>query len=127
LISGTFQSNPGNPVGPASGTVRANPETGLTEIYNVTRTQVPNLTQPLVAVNLIPPGNSYLSRVNQLDMRFGRRFKLGTQTIDASVDIFNLLNVAPIMRQNETFGSAFGTPQEVLLARTARLTFNFLF
>lgn len=126
-VSGTFQSNTGNPVGPAAGAVRNNPEMGLQNIYNVTRTQVPSLTLATLAVNLIPPGSQFLDRVNQLDMRFGRNFTIGQRSIDVSADIFNLLNVAPLMRVNETFGSAYLRPNEVLQARTVRLTANLTF
>jgi carboxypeptidase family protein len=126
-VSGTFQSNPGNPVGAATAAVRANPEIGLTEIYNVTRTIVPSLTQTLLQVNLVQPGTRYQDRVNQFDLRLGRLFKANGREVNASLDVFNVLNAAPIMRQNETFGSAFGTPQEVLQARTVRLSANFRF
>jgi hypothetical protein len=123
-VSGTFQSNPGNPVGAASATVRANPEMGLQDIYNVTRAVVPNLTQATVTVNLIAPGSRYLDRVNQLDMRFGRRFTVRRAKLELSADLFNILNSAPLMRVNEAYGPAFLRPNEVLQARTLRLTAN---
>ena len=85
--------------------------------YNVTRTQIPNLTVASVQVPLLTPGQSYLGRWNQIDMRFSKRFDVKKTKISAQMDIFNLLNGNSILSVNETYGSQLNRPASILQGR----------
>lgn len=121
-LSGTFQSNPGNPVNAQASGVRTAPEAGLQVLYNVTPTILPGLTQPQVTLNLIDPGTKYLDRINQLDVRVGKRLTMGKVTLDGNLDVFNLLNTNVVMRVTETYGTALDRPLEIPQGRLFRVS-----
>lgn len=132
-LSGSWQGMPGVPVGTArqdAEYVAAQnrvPDASLNVEYNVTRTQIPNLTQASVVVPLITPGTSYLERWNQIDVRLAKRFEIANVHLQGQFDIFNVLNSSSILSQTETFGSALGRPTAILQGRLfalgAQLTF----
>jgi hypothetical protein len=105
-LSGVFQSLPGEQV---------------TINYLVNRTIIPTLTLAQVTVPLNEPGSLYLDRVNQLDFSVSRTFQLGRARITPQLDLFNALNVSPVVAQVNTFGSALGRPNRILDARLLRI------
>jgi hypothetical protein len=119
-VSGTFQSYPGNPINAQAAGDLAAPEAGLAVNYRVTPALVPNLTQPLITVRLNEPGSKYLDRYNQLDLRVGKRINVGPFTVDANMDIFNLLNTNVVLRETEIYGPALGQPLEIPQGRLFR-------
>ncbi len=93
-LAATFQSVPG-PV--------------LAANINFTSAQVaqslgrPLSTAPTVSVNVVEPGKSYGNRLNQLDVRLGKDFKLKQYTINASVDFYNILNSDAVLNENTSY------------------------
>ncbi len=122
IVSGTFQSYPGNPVNAQAAGDVASPEAGLGVNWVVTRAVVPTLTQAQITVPLIPPGSKYLDRYNQVDFRVGKRFRVGKTSLDANLDVFNALNTSVVLRVTETFGAALDRPLEIPLARLFRVS-----
>jgi hypothetical protein len=116
-IAGTFQSYPG----------ARNYGSGATAFDYVQQTyQVPAalLTpgQATETVNLNTPGSLYLERLNQLDLRLARKFKLprgGNWQVQA--DLFNVLNAHPILALGTLYGSALGAPTQALQPRILTL------
>jgi hypothetical protein len=105
-VSGTFQSQPGT-------------DRGIT--YQVTRTQVPTLTQPQVVVRLNDPGTEFNDRVNQLDLNVSRSFRHGGVDIRPELSLFNVFNDDPVLGQVNTFGPALGDVTSILAPRLVRL------
>ena len=70
--------------------------TTLGRAYNVGTTKT---------VNLIEPGTQYGDRVNQIDVRFGKNFKVDRARIRASVDIYNAMNSNAILTINTTYST----------------------
>jgi len=122
VVSGTFQSYPGNPVNAQATFDVASPEAGLGVNWVVTRAVVPTLTQAQITVPLIQPGSKYLDRYNQVDFRVGKRFRVGNTSFDANLDVFNALNTNVVLRVTETFGAALDRPLEIPLARLFRVS-----
>ncbi len=126
-LSGSWQGLPGVPVG----TVRQDaeyvaaqnrvPDASLNVEYNVTRTQIPNLTVTSVTVPLITPGTKYLKHRNQIDVRLSKKVTIRRVNLQGQFDIFNLLNSSNILSQTETFGSALGRPTAILQGRLLAL------
>ena len=122
-VSGSWQGLPGVPVG----TVRQDveyvaaqnrvPDPSLNVEYIVTRTQIPNLTVASVTVPLITPGEQFLDRRNQIDVRLTKSVTISRVKLQGQFDIFNLLNASTILSQTETFGSALGRPTAILQGR----------
>jgi hypothetical protein len=122
-VSGSWQGLPGVP----TGTVRQDveyvaaqnrvPDPSLNVEYIVTRTQIPSLTVASVTVPLITPGEQFLDRRNQIDVRLTKSVTISRVKLQGQFDIFNLLNASTILSQTETFGSALGRPTAILQGR----------
>jgi hypothetical protein len=89
--------------------------------YLVNRTIVPTLTQAQVTVRLNEPGSEYLDRNNQLDLSVAKTFQIRRVRLKPQLDLFNALNVSPVVSQVSTFGSSLGQPLRVLDPRLLRL------
>ncbi|MDH4064863.1 MAG: TonB-dependent receptor [Acidobacteriota bacterium] len=90
------------------------------------RTQVfsfanPTLTQASETVRVAQRGTDRTETVNQfVDLRFAKRFRTGNSSLEATVDLFNLLNANHVLLQNQALGSAWGRPTRILTPRIIR-------
>ena len=105
--SAVFQSVPGLP-------------RNITDV--VTRAQVPALTLSSVTVPLSAPGEQYLPRLNQLDVKFGKTFRYRAGRIQPQLGIFNVSNEATVLSQNNSFGPTLDRVQSILDGRVVRLS-----
>lgn len=110
-FSGSLQSYPGG-----SQQVDDN-EPWLDVDYNVTRSILPALVQSSVTIPLIQPGTKYLPRMNQLDVRFSRVFKVSRVRLRGQFDVFNATNSSSILDVGETFGPALDRVNQILPGR----------
>ena len=98
--------------------------------YNAPNAQVqPSLGRPLaggaanIPVNLISPGTLYNDQANQLDLRFAKIFRFGQRRTAVNFDLYNALNVSPVLQQNNTYtASAWQTPQRILNPRLFKIS-----
>jgi Carboxypeptidase regulatory-like domain len=121
LLATTFQSSPGEPL-------QAN--------YTLTTAEAARtLGRPLsgnatsVVVNLLAPDQMAFPRVNQLDLRFGKILRFGSQRANIAIDLFNALNLDTVLQYNQAFvpGGAWLVPTSVLTARTMKFTVQYDF
>jgi hypothetical protein len=117
-VSGTFQSYPG----------ARNYGSGATNLDYLQQTYlVPTalLTpgQAQETVNLNTPGSLYLPRLNQLDMRFARKFSLpnGKGSWQVQADLFNVLNAHPVLSVGTNYGPALSQVTSALQPRILTL------
>ena len=84
---------------------------------------------PNATVNLVAPGVLYGDRVNEVDLRIGKIFKLGRARTTVGVDIYNLLNSEAILSYNQAFilNGAWLTPTSEMSARFAKISLQFDF
>jgi hypothetical protein len=68
-------------------------------------------------VELIAPGSLFEARINQVDVRLSRVFRLGTTRLQAMFDAYNVLNAGSILAVNTRFGPAWLTPTQILSGR----------
>jgi hypothetical protein len=111
LISGIFRFQPNSTFG-----VGASPEgnsTGLSAIY---------VTPTGQQVNLLPPGEVFADRINQIDMRFGKIVNFGNKRANFAVDVLNLFNAntGTAFEQNYGDGSRYLNPTAILNPRFVR-------
>jgi hypothetical protein len=106
-LSGVFQSIAGDE---------------LPTTYSVGRQIVRDLTQTSVSVRLDDPGSRYGDRTNQLDIVVSKEIRTGRVQWQPRFEIWNLLNVSPVLTEVTTFGASLGTPRTTLPARIARAT-----
>ena len=111
-LSGVFQSVPGEEV--------SGRDTGRIH-YVVDRRIIPTLTLAQVIVPLNEPGSEYYDRVNQLDLSVSRIFRVGRVQVNPQLDLFNALNVSPLLLQVNAFGPALRQARRILDARVLRL------
>jgi hypothetical protein len=76
----------------------------------------------VVTVPLVAPGTRFLDRWNQLDLGLRKSFRLqrGVEW-SLNLDVFNALNVSPIITELQTFGPLLGRPNEILQGRFPRI------
>ncbi|HMF95955.1 MAG TPA: carboxypeptidase regulatory-like domain-containing protein [Vicinamibacterales bacterium] len=115
----------------ASATLQNRPGPQILARYTVTSAQVQNLNRPLglgtAAAQLIAPGTMYGDRLNQLDVRFGKMFRTPRGRIQASVDLFNVLNASAILSLNTTYGTSWLAPTQILQGRLVKFGAQFDF
>jgi len=84
---------------------------------------------PNIAVNLLAPDQMRSDRVNILDFRIGKVMRFGGHRALFAVDLFNALNLDTVLTNSFTYDptGAWLVPQEVLTARTAKITVQYDF
>jgi hypothetical protein len=71
-----------------------------------------------VTVDLIPPQTRFENRIQQLDLRFAKTFRISAKHIEPEFDIYNVLNASPILSVNNNYGTAaWRTPTQILAGR----------
>jgi hypothetical protein len=83
----------------------------------------PNITESSLRVPLVAPMTEYGDRINQLDLNVTRSFRIGRVSLQPKLDIFNVLNVAPVYTvRGLLWGtSAYLQPNQVLNPRTMQI------
>jgi hypothetical protein len=118
--SAAFQNLPGVPV--SASYVATNAQVAPSLGRNLSG----NATQVVIA-NVVPPGTLYEDRFSQLDVRLSKTFRIGPTRLQASFDLFNILNSSPILTENTRYGPAWLTPTGILDARLAKFGAKFTF
>jgi len=125
-LSGTFQNLPGNSVSANYAYTSAQIKESLGRDLSAGANQT-------VSVNLLDPNTLFEKRLNQLDMRVSRKFRVGTRVFEAIVDGYNVFNNAAILSQNSTYtpgalnGGNWRLPTEILAARFVKFGFQATF
>jgi hypothetical protein len=128
LLGATFQSSPGSTLS-ANWTITAAgaPAQWASIQQQLGRPLSANATS--VTIDLLTPGERRGERVNQIDLRVGKRLRFGRQRSTLSVDMFNLLNPDTVLGNSGTFVPGVTTglsnwlrPTSVMTPRTVKLT-----
>jgi hypothetical protein len=84
-----------------------------------------------VTVELIPPNTLFEPRLQQVDFRFSRIFRLGgTRRLRGDIDVYNILNASNVLNMNTTYSQPGGVWQDatqILGGRLVRLGGQFDF
>ena len=82
-----------------------------------------------VVANIVLPNTYYLEpRLQQLDLRFSRVFRMpGGGTIQPQVDFFNVLNASSVLGITTRLGPRFNVPTSVLDPRVVKFGVNMTF
>jgi hypothetical protein len=92
-----------------------------------------NLGRPLASgipvefLNIVKPGDSYLDRINAVDLRFGKILRYSNTKTLVSLDIFNLFNSNTAQVYNQTYGAAYLNPLSIMSARFFKIGVQFDF
>ena len=121
-----FSGNYNLPWGITTGVVYANlPGPVITATYQATNAEIrPTLgrnvsagANALTNVPLLATGSYYGDRQQQLDLRLGKRIKVGRARFDASIDLQNLPNFSSTQDLVTTYGSTWLNPTQILNPR----------
>src|SRR5690606_18345129 len=81
----------------------------------------PTLTQTSETVNVVQRGTDRTETVSKfLDLRFSKRFQAGPGNLEATIDLFNLLNANHVLLQTTALGSSWSRPTRILTPRIIR-------
>jgi carboxypeptidase family protein len=72
-------------------------------------------------IHLFEPNTSFEDRLNQVDIRLAKVFKLGRVRVQGMFDIYNLLNANDALVVNSRLGPSYLVPSNVLGARLYKL------
>jgi hypothetical protein len=111
-VAGTFQSLPG-------------PQ--LVAYYDATGPGLGFLPFPgfdFKSVQVVEAGTVYGDRVNQLDIRVGKLFKIGRTRSSVNLDLYNALNSQAVLAENPNF-AVWRQPTDILQARFFKISAQF--
>ncbi len=78
---------------------------------------IPKLASLVVGNDIIAPMTVFEDRLNQLDVRFIRNFRISGMRIQGTLDIYNAFNEAAVLAENYQFGATWRSPLSVRDAR----------
>jgi Carboxypeptidase regulatory-like domain len=75
-----------------------------------------------VTIDLIPPTVLFEPRLQQLDLRFSRIFRLGgTRRVRGDLDFYNMFNASNVLSMNTTYGAGWQDVRQILGGRLLRV------
>ena len=124
-VSGTFQNLPGSSTSNSAGTsMSAN---AATPVASTTLGRAYSSGASPRFFNIIEAGDVYVERMQQLDLRLSKLFRVGTTRTSFNFDFYNVLNSNSVINENITYGPTWRSPQLILLPRIFKLSAQFDF
>jgi hypothetical protein len=124
-VSGTYQNQPGAQINANSAACSGVQTAACTSLTTT-------LGRPFSGgasrfYNLIPAGEVFVERLNQLDLRVAKIFRFNGTKTAINFDFYNVTNSNSVITENNTFGAAWRTPQSILLPRLFKISAQFDF
>ena len=117
--SATIQNLPGVPV---SATYAAtNAEIAPSLGRNLAACGAATVCNATATVSLMEPNTVFEERYTLFDVRISKTMNLGHFRVQPRLDVYNLLNAASVLTQNNRYGATFRQPLEILGARFLKL------
>jgi hypothetical protein len=80
---------------------------------------------PFRAYNIVPAGEVFIERVNQIDLRVGKIVRAGGTRTAINFDFYNVLNANSVLTEANQFGPGWRRPTSVLLPRLFKINLQF--
>jgi hypothetical protein len=75
------------------------------------------------SIDLVPTGSGFIdNRVNQLDLRFSKIFRMGASRLQGNFDLYNVLNANTPLQVISTYGNTWLQPTQILDARLLKFS-----
>jgi hypothetical protein len=124
-VSATYQNIGGIPITATYPASNAQVFTGLgRNLASCGSTPVCNAN---INAELIPPLSRFEDRLQQLDVRFTRVFKVERASLRGNFDIYNVFNGNSILSENAGYGVNWLTPYEIMGGRLFKFSTQFEF
>jgi hypothetical protein len=114
-VSGSFQNLPG-------AVVQSNANYGV-----IPGVAGPGPFIPFKAFQIVEPGAVYVERLNQIDFRLSKLFRLGATRTSVNFDFYNMTNSNSVLSENPAYGPTWRQPTTILLPRLFKLSAQFDF
>jgi hypothetical protein len=114
-VSGTFQNLPG-------ALVEANANYGV-----IPGVAGPGPFIPFKTFQIVEPGALFVERLNQIDFRVSKIFRLGTTRTNVNFDFYNVTNSNSVLSENPAYGPAWRAPTSIVLPRLFKISAQFDF
>jgi hypothetical protein len=82
---------------------------------------------PFQAFQIVQPGELYVERLNQLDFRVSKIFRLGTTRTNINFDFYNVTNSNSVLSENSAYGTTWRQPTSILIPRLFKISAQFDF
>ena len=119
-VSGTFQNHPGAQLAANWTTSTAATTLGRPTFFT-------GAPAPSRFFNIVPAGEIFVERLNQIDLRVAKLFRMAGTRTSVNFDFYNVMNSNAVLTENATFGPAWRTPQSILLPRLFKVSAQFDF
>lgn len=126
LVSGTFQNLPGVNVSANANTCSGALIPGLCTAGNTTLGRGFS-GAPFRVFGIVNPGALYVERLNQIDFRVAKIFKLARTRTSVNFDFYNVTNSGSVIGEGSTYGTTWRTPTSMLLPRLFKISAQFDF
>jgi hypothetical protein len=119
-VSGTFQNQPGLQLDANLNVQAATTSLGRAFSGNAFRNY-----------NIVPAGTVFIERLNQIDLRVSKIFRVATTKTSVNFDFYNITNSNSVLTENATYvlatattppGGSWRTPQSILLPRLFKIS-----
>jgi hypothetical protein len=125
-VSATFQNQPGPQVD-SNANVCATTISATCTVGNTSLGRPYTGNAPFRVINQVNAGEVYIERLNQIDFRVSKVFRMvGTRTM-LNFDFYNVTNSNSVLTENQVYGGGWRTPTSILLPRLFKLGLQFDF
>jgi len=114
-VSGTLQNLPG-------AFVESNANYGV-----IPGVAGPGPFVPFKTFQIVEPGQLYIERLNQLDFRASKLFRVAGTRTALNFDFYNMLNANSVIGENFTYGTTWRQPTSILIPRLFKIGVQFDF
>jgi hypothetical protein len=121
-LSATYQNIPGIPQ--TAQYVATNAEIAPSLGRNLGQCRGAAVCNGTVTVELIEPNTQFEKRLNQVDLRFTRLFKINRARVSGNIDVGNLFNDSSVLALNSRFGPSWLQPNQILGGRILKFGFQ---
>src|SRR6185503_19233897 len=122
--SAIYQNSPGIPI--SAQLVVPNASIAPTLGRNLSACPPAGACNANVTVELIPPRSMFEPRLQQVDLRMSRAFRLGgSRRLRANLDVYNVLNASNVLNMNTQFGPTWRNVTQILAGRLLRVGAQF--
>jgi hypothetical protein len=126
LISGTLQNLPGGQAGGSTSITSLDANATILAANTTLGRAFTNA--PNRMFNISPAGEVFVERLNQIDLRVAKIFRMGTTRTSVNFDFYNITNSNSVTTENATYTLlGWRTPTAILLPRLFKLSAQFDF
>ena len=123
-----YQNSPGIPITASLVVPNASIVPSLGRNLSACPTNIGGACTANVTVELIPPRTMFEERLQQVDLRISRVFRLGgSRRLRGNFDVYNLFNASNVLNMNTTYGPTWTNVTQILSGRLLRLGAQFDF